>query len=67
MKIKKSFVLLIGMLFAFAIVLTINQPKQVSASVFQKLQYLRSSEALGMVMIIKRSSRLLRLPARKLC
>ena len=36
MKIKKSFVLLIGMLFALTVVLTINQPKQVNASVFQK-------------------------------
>ena len=36
MKIKRSFALFIGMLFAFAVVLTINQPKRVSASVFQK-------------------------------
>ena len=66
MKIKRSFALLVGMLLALTVVLTINQPKQVNASVFQKLQYLRNSEVLGMVMIIKRSSRHLRLQVLKL-
>ena len=36
MKIKRSFALLVGMLLALTVVLTINQPKQVNASVFQK-------------------------------